>query len=199
MLKLARSELRPLLILALFMAVFVTASNFLVQFPINFFGMQEVLTYGAISYPVTFLITDLSNRRFGKIVARKIVYLGFILGILLTLFFSTNFSDLISIRVAIGSGTAFLVAQLLDVQIFDRLRKRVWFVAPFLSSAIGSLVDTFLFFFIAFYGTSLNWLTLGMGDFFVKIVIALIMLIPFRILMPRLQNTSEYSTKISSA
>ena len=198
MLKLARSELRPLLILAFFMAVFVTASNFLVQFPINFFGMQEVLTYGAISYPVTFLITDLSNRRFGKIVARKIVYLGFILGILLTLFFSTNFSDLISIRVAIGSGTAFLVAQLLDVQIFDRLRKRVWFVAPFISSLIGSLVDTFLFFFIAFYGTSLNWLTLGMGDFFVKIIIALIMLIPFRMLMSRLQNTSEYSTKISS-
>ena len=180
------------------MAVFVTASNFLVQFPINFFGMQEVLTYGAISYPVTFLITDLSNRRFGKIVARKIVYLGFFLGILLTLFFSTNFSDLISIRVAIGSGTAFLVAQLLDVQIFDRLRKRVWFVAPFISSLIGSLVDTFLFFFIAFYGTSLNWLTLGIGDFFVKIIIALIMLIPFRMLMSRLQNTSDYSTKISS-
>ena len=198
MLKLARSDFRPLLTLAFFMAVFVTASNFLVQFPINFFGMQEVLTYGAISYPATFLITDLSNRRFGKVIARKIVYLGFVLGILLTLFFSTNFSDLISIRVAIGSGTAFLVAQLLDVQIFDRLRKRVWFVAPFLSSAIGSLVDTFLFFFIAFYGTSLNWLTLGMGDFFVKIVIALVMLIPFRMLMPRLQNTSEYSTKISS-
>ena len=198
MLRLARSEFRLLLTLAFFMAVFVTASNFLVQFPINFFGMQEVLTYGAISYPATFLITDLSNRRFGKVIARKIVYLGFVLGILLTLFFSTNFSDLISIRVAIGSGTAFLIAQLLDVQIFDRLRKRVWFVAPFLSSLIGSLVDTFLFFFTAFYGTSLNWLTLGMGDFFVKIVIALVMLIPFRMLMPRLQNTSEYSTKISS-
>ena len=87
MLKLTESEIRPLLILAFFMAVFVTASNFLVQFPINFFGMQEVLTYGAISYPVTFLITDLSNRRFGKVVARNIVYLGFILGILLCLLF----------------------------------------------------------------------------------------------------------------
>ena len=190
MLRLARSEFRLLLTLAFFMAVFVTASNFLVQFPINFFGMQEVLTYGAISYPITFLITDLSNRRFGKVVARKIVYLGFVLGILLTLFFSTNFSDLISIRVAIGSGTAFLIAQLLDVQIFDRLRKRVWFAAPLISSLIGSLVDTFLFFFIAFYGTDLNWLTLGMGDFFVKIIMALIMLIPFRMLMPRLQNAS---------
>ena len=190
MLKLVGKEFKLFLILAFFMAVFVAASNFLVQFPINFFGMQEVLTYGAISYPITFLITDLSNRRFGKFIARKIVYLGFILGILLTIFFSTNFSDLISIRVAIGSGTAFLVAQLLDVQIFDKLRKKVWFAAPFFSSLIGSLADTFLFFFIAFYGTELNWLTLGIGDFSVKITMALIMLIPFRILMPRLQNAS---------
>ncbi len=198
MLKLIGSDSRLLLIFAFFMALFVVASNFLVQFPINFFGMQEILTYGAVSYPLTFLITDLSNRRFGKIVARKIVYLGFFLGIFLTLFFSTNFSDLISIRVAIGSGTAFLVAQLLDVQIFDRLRNKVWFAAPFVSSLIGSLVDTFLFFFIAFYGTSLNWLTLGIGDFFVKMIMALVMLIPFRMFMSRLQNASEYSTKISS-
>ena len=198
MLKLIGSDFRLLLILAFFMALFVAASNFLVQFPINFFGMQEVLTYGAVSYPLTFLITDLSNRRFGKIIARKVVYLGFFLGIFLTLFFSTNFSDLISIRIAIGSGTAFLVAQLLDVQIFDKLRNKVWFAAPLVSSWIGSLVDTLLFFFIAFYGTSLNWLTLGLGDFFVKILIALIMLIPFRMLMSRLQDTSEYSAKISS-
>mgnify|MGYP001162299269 FL=1 len=198
MLKLIRSDLRLLLVLAFFMAVIVAASNFLVQFPINFFGLQEFLTYGAISYPITFLITDLSNRRFGKIIARKIVYLGFALGVFLTLFFSTNFSDLISIRVAIASGTAFLVAQLLDVQIFDKLRKKVWYAAPFISSLIGSLVDTFLFFFIAFYGTQLNWLTLGTGDFFVKITIALIMLIPFRMFMSKLKNTSEYPTKITS-
>ena len=88
------SNLKPLIFLAFFMAIFVTASNFLVQYPINFFGMEEFLTYGAFTYPVTFLITDLSNRRYGKFVARKIVYMGFILGILLTLFFSTNFSDL---------------------------------------------------------------------------------------------------------
>ena len=190
MLKLPGSEIRSLILLALFMAIFVTASNFLVQFPINFFGMKEFLTYGAISYPVTFLITDLANRKFGKFIARKIVYLGFFLGILLTLFFSTNFSDLISIRIAIGSGTAFLFAQLLDVQIFDKLRKKVWYLAPFASSFIGSLVDTFLFFFIAFYGTNLNWFTLGIGDLFVKITMALILLIPFRLLMPRLQNIS---------
>ena len=192
-----RSDLRPLFILAFFMAVFVAASNFLVQFPINYFGMEEVLTYAAITYPITFLITDLSNRRYGKIVARNIVYIGFIFGVSLTLFFSTNFSDLISIRVAIGSGTAFLVAQLLDVQIFDRLRKKIWFVAPFASSLIGSLVDTFLFFFIAFYGTNLNWLTLGLGDFSVKILMALIMLIPFRMFMYKLQNTGRYSAKTS--
>tara|TARA_A100000164_G_scaffold377394_1_gene416463 strand:- start:3572 stop:4159 length:588 start_codon:yes stop_codon:yes gene_type:complete len=192
--KVTASGAKLFLILAIFMAIFVAASNYLVQFPIKIFGMQEILTYGAISYPVTFLITDLANRKFGKLTARKIVYLGFVIGIFLTLFFSTNFKDLISIRVAIGSGTAFLVAQLLDVQIFDKLRNRSWFVAPFFSSLIGSLVDTFLFFFIAFYGTDLNWLTLGLGDFIVKMLIALIMLIPFRLLMPSFISQSKMSS-----
>ena len=105
--------------------------------------MEEILTYGAFSYPVAFLITDLANRSYGKIVARKIVYVGFIIGIIFTLFFSTNFADLISVRIAIGSGTAFMVAQLLDVQIFDYLRQKKWFVAPLTSSLIGSTVDTF--------------------------------------------------------
>ena len=190
------SELRPFIILASFMAIFVVASNFLVQFPINFFGLQEILTYGAFTYPVTFLITDLCNRRYGKLIARKIVYIGFVLGISLTLFFSTNFSDLISIRVAIGSGTAFLFAQLLDVQIFNKLRNKIWFAAPFTSSLVGSLVDTFIFFFIAFYGTGLNWITLGIGDFSVKIFMAIGMLIPFRMLMQRFKNVSNSSTKI---
>jgi len=194
---LIRSDLRPLLILAFFMALFVAVSNFLVQYPINYFGLEKFLTYGAISYPATFLITDLANRRYGKIIARKIVYIGFILGISLTLFFSTNFSDLISIRVAVGSGTAFLVAQLLDVQIFDRLRKKIWFIAPLVSSSIGSFIDTFLFFFIAFYGTNFNWPTLALGDFFVKIFMALIMLIPFRMLMSKLKDAKIDSIKIS--
>ena len=192
------SDLKPFMILAFFMAIFVTSSNFLVQYPINFFGMEEFLTYGAITYPVTFLITDLSNRRYGKLTARKIVYMGFILGILLTSFFSTNFSDLISIRIAIGSGTAFLFAQLLDVQIFDKLRHKIWFAAPFTSSLIGSLVDTFLFFSIAFYGTGINWITLGIGDFIVKVLMALTMLIPFRILMSNLKDFSKNSIKASS-
>ena len=192
------SNNKPLIFLAFFMALFVTASNFLVQYPINFFGMEEFLTYGAFTYPVTFLITDLSNRRYGKFVARKIVYMGFILGVLLTLFFSTNFSDLISMRIAIGSGVAFLFAQLLDVQIFDKLRNKIWFAAPFTSSLIGSLVDTFLFFSIAFYGTGINWITLGIGDFIVKVLMALIMLVPFRILMASLKDFSKSSIKTSS-
>ena len=192
--KLFGRKSKPFFMLAFFMAIFVVASNFLVQFPINFFGLKEVLTYGAFTYPITFLITDLCNRRFGKYVARKIVYFGFILGVCLTLFFSTNFSDLISVRIAIGSGTAFLFAQLLDVQVFDKLRKKVWFAAPLFSSLVGSSVDTFLFFFIAFYGTSLNWITLGIGDFFVKMLMALVMLIPFRMLMPRMRDISKIYT-----
>ena len=151
------------------MGVVVLTSNYLVQFPINYYGLEEILTYGAFSYPVAFLITDLANRSYGKVVARKIVYVGFIIGIVFTLFFSTNFADLISVRIAIGSGTAFMVAQLLDVQIFDYLRKKEWFVAPLTSSLIGSTVDTFLFFSISFYATGIPWVTLSLGDLAVKI------------------------------
>ena len=109
-------------LLSLIMGVVVLASNYLVQFPIKYYGLEEILTYGAFSYPIAFLITDLANRSFGKLIARKIVYIGFSIGIIFTLVFSTNFTDLISIRIAIGSGTAFIIAQLLDVQIFDQLR-----------------------------------------------------------------------------
>ena len=171
------------ILLSFFMGVVVLSSNFLVQFPVNYYGLNEILTYGAFSYPIAFLITDLANRSYGKSVARKIVYLGFSIGILFTLFFSTNFADLISIRIAIGSGSAFLVAQLLDVQIFDKLRKNRWYVAPLASSSIGSMVDTFLFFSIAFAGTGVPWITLSLGDLAVKIFVALVMLIPFRLLL----------------
>ena len=136
--------------LAIAMALLVTVSNFLVQYPVNYFNLNEILTYGAFTYPITFLITDLANRSYGLKNARKIVYIGFFLGILLTLFFSTNFDDLISIRIAFGSGVAFIVAQLLDVKIFDNLRKKTWYIAPLTSSFFGSLVDTILFFFISF-------------------------------------------------
>ncbi|MDA7552356.1 queuosine precursor transporter [Candidatus Pelagibacter sp.] len=171
------------LILSLLMGAVVLASNYLVQFPIKYYGLDEILTYGAFSYPIAFLITDLANRSYGKVVARKIVYIGFFTGIVFTLFFSTNFSDLISIRIAIGSGTAFIIAQLLDVNIFDYLRKKRWYVAPITSSFIGSTVDTFLFFSISFYGTGVPWVTLSYGDLTVKILVALIMLIPFRLFL----------------
>jgi queuosine precursor transporter len=169
--------------LSFIMGVVVLASNYLVQFPIKYYGLEEILTYGAFSYPIAFLITDLANRSYGKSIARKIVYIGFIIGIAFTLFFSTNFTDLISVRIAIGSGTAFLVAQLLDVQIFDKLRKKRWFVAPLTSSLIGSTIDTFLFFSISFYATGIPWVTLSLGDLAVKVVVALLMLIPFRLLI----------------
>ena len=174
---------KSFLLLSFLMGVVVLSSNYLVQFPINYYGLNEILTYGAFSYPIAFLITDLANRSFGKRVARKIVYFGFVLGIGFTVLFSTDFADLISIRIAIGSGIAFLTAQLLDVQIFDRLRKKEWFVAPLTSSMIGSTIDTFLFFSISFYGTVVPWVTLSLGDLIVKVIVALIMLIPFRLLL----------------
>ncbi len=183
-------------LLAFLMAFVVALSNYLVQFPINYFGLENLLTYGAFSYPVAFLITDLSNRKYGKNIAKRIVYLGFALGVSLTLYFSTNYSDLISIRIAIGSGTAFLVAQLIDVHIFDRLRKKIWFIAPLASSLIGSSIDTFLFFSISFYGTEINWITLSFGDLSVKIFVALAMLIPFRLLLSHIQEISTIKKKL---
>ena len=164
------------------MGIVVLASNYLVQYPIKHYGFEKILTYGAFSYPIAFLISDIANKLYGKIVAQKIVYVGFIVGIIFTFFFSTNFADIISIRIAIGSGIAFLVAQLLDVQIFDHLRRKKWFVAPLTSSLIGSTVDTFLFFSISFYATGIPWVTLSLGDLSVKVLVALLMLIPFRLL-----------------
>ena len=171
------------ILLSFLMGAIVLSSNYLVQFPINYYGLSEILTYGAFSYPLAFLITDLANRSYGKLIARKIVYLGFLLGIGFTFLFSTDFADLISIRIAIGSGAAFLTAQLIDVQIFDNLRRKKWFIAPLTSSMIGSSVDTFLFFSISFYGTSIPWFTLALGDLGVKIFVAMMMLIPFRLLL----------------
>ncbi len=181
---------KTFILLSFLMGVVVLSSNYLVQFPFNHYGLNKILTYGAFSYPVAFLITDLANRSYGKFTARKIVYIGFILGIVFTLFFSTNFKDLISIRIAIASGSAFLVAQLLDVQIFDKLRKNKWYVAPLISSTIGSLVDTLLFFSIAFAGTGISWVMLSLGDLCVKLLVALFMLIPFRLLL----NTFKAAT-----
>ena len=168
------------LLLSILMGVIVLVSNFLVQFPINYFGLSEILTYGAFSYPVAFLITDLANRSYGKIKARKIVYLGFIIGVAFTYYFR----EIIPIRIAIGSGTAFLVAQLIDINVFDKFRNNLrWYLAPLASSLVGSTIDTFLFFSISFYGTGVPWVTLSFGDLSVKLFVALVMLIPFRLLL----------------
>ncbi len=179
--------------LSILMGMVVVISNYLVQFPVQQFGLSELLTYGAFTYPVTFLITDLANRAYGKNVARKVVYVGFIIGILLTLLISTNFKDIISIRIAIGSGLAFFIAQNLDVQVFDQLRKKSWFVAPLTSSTLGSITDTFLFFSIAFYATGIPWVTLALGDLFVKLFITILMLIPFRLLLNKIKDYTSKS------
>ena len=183
------------LLLSFLMGGVVIASNYLVQFPVQYYGLENLLTYGAFSYPVTFLITDLANRAYGKKLARILVLIGFLIGIILTLFVSTNFNDVISVRIAIGSATAFLIAQNIDVNIFDALRKRSWYVAPLTSSVIGSIIDTFLFFSIAFYGTDVPWLTLSIGDLAVKLSVSLFMLIPFRILLSRIYEISNQNIR----
>ena len=156
-------------LLVVAMAVIVTASNILVQYPIN-----DWLTWGALSYPIAFLVTDLANRTQGVAVARRVVVAGFIAAVLMSMVLATP-------RIAIASGTAFLIAQLLDVLVFDRLRERTWWMAPLVSSSLGSAVDTALFFSIAFVATGLPWVTWAIGDFGVKMGLALVMLIPFRV------------------
>ena len=178
---------KSVMLLSIIMGAVVLSSNYLVQFPIHYYGLSEILTYGAFTYPIAFLITDLANRSYGKDIAKKIVYFGFFIGISFTLFFSTNFSELISIRIAIGSGTAFIVSQRIDIYVFDKLRNKYWFIPPLASSINGSVIDTFLFFSIAFYGTGIPWFTLAIGDLGVKLFVALLMLIPFRILLGTLK------------
>ncbi len=151
------------------MAVVVTISNVLVQYPIN-----DWLTWGALSYPVAFLITDLANRTVGPAIARRVVLAGFAAAVLMSILLATP-------RIALASGTAFLAAQVLDVQVFDQLRRRRWWIPPLVSSTLGSVLDTVLFFGLAFAFTGLPWITWAAGDFAVKMTMALIMLIPFRI------------------
>ncbi|MEZ5810405.1 MAG: queuosine precursor transporter [Rhizobiaceae bacterium] len=183
------------------MAAIVVASNFLVQYPFAHFGMQDLLTWGAFTYPVAFLVNDLTNRRFGPEAARKVVYAGFALAVVLSTWLATP-------RIAIASGSAFLTAQLLDVAVFDRLRGNAWWQAPFVSTLIGSVLDTVLFFSLAFaaaFGVldtvfgmndgSLGfpvafmggevplWMSLAAGDFCVKVLVGLAMLVPYGALL----------------
>jgi uncharacterized PurR-regulated membrane protein YhhQ (DUF165 family) len=153
------------------MIVIVTISNVAVQFPIN-----DWLTWGALTYPVSFLVTDLTNRALGPTAARRVVYAGFAVAVVLSVVAAGP-------RIAIASGLAFLSAQLVDITIFNRLRRSMWWRAPFISSSLASALDTALFFTLAFAGTGLPWVTWGVGDYGVKMGMALVMLIPFRLLM----------------
>ena len=192
---LSASKRKLFIILSFFMGLVIISSNYLVQFPVKFYELDNLLTYGAFSYPITFLITDLANRAFGKKIARRVVLIGFFVGIILTLFVSTNFEDIISIRIAVGSATAFIIAQNLDVNIFDLLRKKTWYVAPLTSSILGSIIDTFLFFSIAFYNTGIPWFSLALGDLVVKLLVALIMLIPFKLCIDKIRDLTDLKFK----
>ena len=195
------------LVFAFAMGLVVLASNELVQHPIQLtiLGIQlsGLLTWGALSYPVAFLVTDTTNKLFGVKAARQVVSFGFILGVSLTvataLGISVNVSRLeggsmwqalfhdpdafATLRIALASGSAFLIAQLLDIKVFDVLRRHAWWKAPLASSLVGSFVDTLVFFFLAFAGTGLPWASWAAGDFCAKLVMIALLLYPFRLLV----------------
>ena len=180
---------RQLLLPVVAMCVIIVASNILVQYPFTPFGLENYFSWGAFSYPVAFLVTDLTNRRLGARRTRIVVVVGFVVAVILSVYFATP-------RIALASGSAFLVAQLLDVQIFDRLRNSIrWWRAPLFSSLAGSLIDTALFFTLAFWGSGMPvadyalagvqvlapiWVAWAIGDFLVKVLMGLLMLIPYR-------------------
>lgn len=161
------------------MGLIVVGSNVLVQYPIN-----RWLTWGAISYPVAFLVADLLNRRFGAAAARKVAYVGFIAALVVSVWVATP-------RIALASGLAFLCAQLVDIQIFDRLRHQRWWRAPLLGGVAGATLDTLVFFSVAFMGTGVNWVALLVGDLIVKLVANTTMLAPFRAFMWNLARPAE--------
>lgn len=156
------------------MSAIVAVSNYAVQFAIN-----DWLTWGAFTYPFAFLVTDLTNRALGPNRARAVVYRGFALAVVLSLVLATP-------RIALASGAAFLFGQLLDVSIFDRLRRAVWWQAPLLSSSLAALVDSLLFFSLAFAASGLPWVSWAAGDYAVKLLAAILLLLPFRLLMAKI-------------
>lgn len=165
---LGRAQKLFLLIAISAMTVVVTASNILVEMPIN-----DWLTWGALSYPVAFLVTDITNRTLGVRIARHVVVVGFVAAVVISLLIANP-------RIALASGSAFLFAQLLDVTIFDRLRRLSWWKAPVISSVVASLVDTIIFFSLAFAGTGLPWHTWALGDYATKLVMVVVLILPFR-------------------
>ncbi|MGC4408823.1 VUT family protein [Rhizobium rosettiformans] len=189
---------------SLLMTTIVVASNFLVQHPVDGvlagINLADLLTFGAFTYPIAFLVTDLTNRQFGPQVARRVVLVGFIAGVLLSILLATP-------RIAIASGSAFLVGQLLDISIFNRLRQQTWWKAPLMGSLIGSVLDTIIFFSLSFapvFGfigpnddfaiaaapilgvmstEAPRWISWAIADFGVKMLIGFIMLLPYGALM----------------
>lgn len=168
------------------MIVIVASSNYLVQFPIN-----DWLTWGAVIFPLAFLVSDLINRAFGAAKARLVVYAGFPLALIVSAVVATP-------RIALASGAAFLLGQLLDIYVFDRLRRKPWWQAPFIGSALGSVVDTYAFFMLAFIGTQVPWPTLALGDLLVKFAFALLLLAPFRALMNVVAPASQSGGAMSA-
>ncbi len=158
------------------MAAVIVLSNVLVQHPIN-----DWLTWGAFSYPLVFLVSDLTNRALGPVAARRVAWVGFAIAVLVSLLLAPW-------RIAVASGTAFLFSQLMDVAVFNRWRAGSWWKAPLIGSLVASTVDTAIFFFLAFAGSDMNWLTLAAGDLAVKAAMATVLLAPYRALLPRLQT-----------
>lgn len=161
------------LIALVIMCSLVAASNYFVQ---PQFHINDWLTFGALTYPVTFLVTDLLNRRFGPQAARSIVYWGFGAALIVSIYLSTP-------RIALASGTAFLLAHILDIFVFHRLRQQAWWLAPLLAGILASTIDTFAFFSVAFVGTGVPWFTLTLGDLLIKVSLSILLLAPFRALM----------------
>ncbi len=183
------------------MTLVVVASNILVQYPFDHFGMKDILTWGAFTYPIAFLVNDLTNRTYGKSAARRVVIAGFAIAVILSFYLATP-------RIAIASGTAFLTGQLLDIQVFDRLRRQSWWKAPFMATVFGSMLDTAIFFTMAFAaqfafidalfgmddgslafpvpffgGETQLWMALAFGDFCVKMLMGVLALIPYGALL----------------
>ena len=169
-------SLRPLFLGVLAMAIVVAVSNVAVGYPIN-----DWITWGALTYPVAFLVTDVMNRSFGASNARKVVYGGFLVGVVLSIW-------LADVRIALASGTAFLTAQLIDIFVFNRISKKTWWHAPFISSSLSSAIDTVLFFSIAFIGSGLPWVSWAVGDYAVKLAMAILLLVPFKIVISMITN-----------
>jgi uncharacterized PurR-regulated membrane protein YhhQ (DUF165 family) len=172
---------KSLITLIIGMALVVVISNIAVSYPIN-----DWLTWGALTYPIAFLVTDMTNRLFGVARARTVVYAGFLIGVILSLWAA-------DMRIALASGSAFLIAQLLDITIFDKLRQKTWWKAPLISTIISSAVDTLLFFSIAFVATGLPWVTWAIGDYGAKLAMAAILLMPFRFFLSLIPSNPNKS------